>query len=95
MKFRKIINGKQIEVTFLYEESCSHVYKTFKVFVNGSKSNVKGLLKYLENTELPEILTKNTFYWSPASKAACRRKNEKRENGEVYDFFIKNGFQQI
>lgn len=95
MKFRKIVNEKEIEVIFNYEESCSHVYKTFKVYIDGNKSNVKGLLKYLEDKELPEILQKNTFYWSPSSKAASRRSNEKKRNGEVYDFFIKNGFEQI
>jgi len=95
MKFRKEVNGKEIEVIFNYEESCSHVYKTFKVYINGSKSNVKGLLKYLEYKELPEILTANTYFWHPGSNAAWRRSNEEKRNGEVYDFFIKNGFEQI
>lgn len=95
MKFKKEVNGNEIEVIFDYQESCNYVYKTFKVYINDCKSNIKGLLKYLDYKDLPEILTKNTFYWSPGSKAAWRRSNEKKRNGEVYDFLLKNGFELV
>jgi len=36
-----------IRVDFYYAESCNHVYKRFSVSVNGKKSNVTGLKKYL------------------------------------------------
>jgi hypothetical protein len=41
MKFEKMIDGKKIEIEARWRESCHHIYKTFKVYVNGKKSNIK------------------------------------------------------
>lgn len=39
---------------------------------------------------IPAIMTANTYYWSPASHASCRRSNEARRNGEVAAFIEAN-----
>lgn len=44
-------------------------------------------------TNLPQILTANTYYWSPASSAASRRRNEERRHAEVADFLTDLGFE--
>ena len=36
--------------------------------------------------EIPEIMTANTYFWSPSGNASSRRRNEARRNGEVSDF---------
>lgn len=43
--------------------------------------------------ELPEILSANTYFWSPGSHASSRRGNETRRTGEVANFFSANGFE--
>jgi len=93
--FIKIVNGKKVEVIFNYRESCSHVYKTFNVYINDCKSNIRGLVKYLDDPLYPSILTDNTFYWRPNQKAASRRSRENRINNDVYDYMIKNGFKMV
>lgn len=35
---------------------------------------------------IPEILTANTYYWTPATHAASRRRNEQRHAAEVESF---------
>jgi len=91
--FIKIVNGKKVEVIFSYRESCSHVYKTFNVYIDDRKSNIRGLVKYLDDPSYPSIFTDNTYYWRPNQKAAGRRSREKRIYNEVYDYMIKNGFE--
>ncbi len=39
---------------------------------------------------IPDILTANTYFWSPAGSASGRRSNEKRHNGEVERFIQAN-----
>ena len=35
IKGKKVIEGKEIEIWFSYQESCNNVYKTVKYFVDG------------------------------------------------------------
>ena len=37
--------------------------------------------------EEPAILTANTFYWTPAGPASCRRANERKQVGTVAEWF--------
>lgn len=37
-----------VEVRFYYKESCSNVYKSFEVYRNGKKSNIRGLAAELK-----------------------------------------------
>jgi hypothetical protein len=39
---------------------------------------------------IPDILTANTYFWSPSSHASGRRSNEDRRNGEVAAFIAAN-----
>lgn len=39
---------------------------------------------------IPEILTANTYFWSPSNSASGRRSNEARRNGEVERFIAQN-----
>jgi len=43
-----------------------------------------------ETPNIPEILTANTYFWSPGGSASSRRSNEKRRNGEVAHFIAAN-----
>jgi len=93
MKFYNYFPSEKtyIEITFDYSESCHNVYKHFEVFKNGSKSNIKGLEKFLESTP-PDILTAKTYFWSPSCNASGRRYNENRHNGSAESFFITEKF---
>jgi hypothetical protein len=94
MKLYKYIESQKtfIEVKFTYEESCANVYKHFTVTINGKKSNIKGLEKYLNDKDYPSILTANTYFWHSGNTASWRRSNEEKRNGEVYDYFTKENF---
>lgn len=76
-----------VQVIFDYRESTRNVYKTFQVFINGKKSNIRGLQNHISTTP-PQILTANTYFWTPSANAGGRRRNEERRNNEVYDYFI-------
>jgi len=89
---KKIIQRNEIEVRFDWNESCQHVYKTFDVFINSKKSNIRGLTKYLSNKSYPSILTVSTYFWKPAQGAWRRRSNEKTRCDEVRQYFLKEGF---
>lgn len=39
---------------------------------------------------IPEILTVNTYFWSPGRTASQRRSNEERRNSEVARFIEQN-----
>lgn len=39
---------------------------------------------------IPEILTANTYFWTPAGSASSRRSVEKRRNNEVAQFIEAN-----
>jgi len=39
---------------------------------------------------IPDIMTANTYYWSPSGSASGRRSNEARRNGEVARFIAAN-----
>ena len=85
-------NGVKVtawEQNFLYQESCSHVYLTKKVYRNGKKSTVAAYAKASEQ-EVPEILKSNTYFWRPGSNASWRRRNEERRNAELEDFMYDN-----
>jgi len=80
-------------VIFDYSESCKNVYKTFKVYINDKKSNVVGLRKYLTNKErLPDICTKNTYFFHSLSSANQRRNREKNIKSEVCRYFESENF---
>ena len=84
---------KRIDVQFDYKETCNHVYKTFAVYINGKKSNIVGLKKYLHRYGFaPSILGANTYFWNPALSASNRRRNEERHNAAVSDYFLSEGF---
>ena len=93
--FIKFVNGKKVEVVFNYRESCTHVYKTFNVYIDDRKSDIRGLVKYLDDPSYPSIFTDNTYYWRPEQKAALRRSRENRISNEVYFYMIKNGFKMV
>jgi hypothetical protein len=44
---------------------------------------------------LPEIMTANTYFWSPGGSASMRRHNEDRRNNEVARFLESHGFTLI
>ena len=77
------------EQNFLYQESCSHVYLTKKIYKNGEKSTVPAFAK-ATGQEVPEILKSNTYFWRPGSNASWRRRNEERRNMELEDFMCDN-----
>jgi hypothetical protein len=91
MYFLKVINNQKIEVSFIYEESCKHIYKHFTVNINEKNSNIIGLKKYL-STPYPEILTKNFYFCKPSLASTCRRKNEIVVTKIVKDYFISEKF---
>lgn len=41
----------------------------------------------------PDILTANTYFWTPAWNASSRRSNERKRLAEVADFFRSIGMQ--
>lgn len=92
IKAKKSISGKNIEVRFDWDESCKHVYKTFNVYIDSKKSNIKGLIKHLINKAYPSILTAQTYFWKPALSANCRRRNESNRCEEVRQYFLSEGF---
>lgn len=47
--------GSGIEVDFHYSESCANVYKYLNVWVDGKKSNILGLRKWLKQNTKHEI----------------------------------------
>jgi len=77
------------EQYFAYCESCRHVYLIKKVYRNGNKSTVAAYARASEQ-EVPEILTKNTYFWRPGSNASWRRRNEEKRNAELEDFMFDN-----
>lgn len=77
------------EQEFLYDESCSHVYLTKKIYKNGEKSTVPAFAK-ATGQEVPEILRVNTYFWHPGANAAWRRSNEEKRNGELAEFMREN-----
>jgi len=42
--------------------------------------------KHNESHSIPEIVTANTYFWSPACNASGRRGNEKRRESEIENF---------
>lgn len=77
------------EQDFLYQESCSHIYLSKKVYRDGSKSTVAAFAR-ATGQEVPEILKANTYFWRPGSKASMRRRNEEYRNSELADFMCDN-----
>lgn len=74
---------------FLYQESCSHVYLSKKVYRDGSKSTVAAFAK-ATGQDVPEILKANTYFWHPGSTSSWRRSNEEKRNGELSEFMRDN-----
>lgn len=94
MKATKEINGNKIMVVFSYDESCNNVYKTFNVYINNKKSNIRGLKKYLKDIDdIPEVITAKTFFWKPGRCADMRRRNEARIILEVESWLNSEGFR--
>jgi hypothetical protein len=77
------------EQEFLYDESCSHVYLTKKIYKNGEKSTVPAFAK-ATGQDVPDILRVNTYFWRPGANAAWRRSNEEKRNGELAEFMRDN-----
>ena len=91
--FYKIEGTSKIDVRFYYSESCKNVYKQFGVFINGKRSNIVGLKKYLKHFgAAPSILTANTYFWTPAGNSSNRRRNEERHREAVTSYFVSEGF---
>jgi len=87
---------KTVSVEFDYRESCAHVYKTFSVHIDGKKSNIVGLKKFLEVPEyIPDIIKANTYFWHPAGNASSRHWNETRNNEIVDNWLISEGFTAL
>lgn len=96
LEMGKTVDGKEIRVKFSYEESCNNVYKHFQVEVNGKKSNVKGLKKYLSNPDsIPGIISANTYFWNSGNCASWRRSNEVKRMNEVETWLISEGFKAV
>lgn len=95
MKFQKVTpENVLIEVSFDYQETCHNVYKHFTTFINGKKSNAKGLAKYL-TAALPDICTASTYYRHPRPNASGRRSDEGLYLSEVKNFFTDQGFELL
>ena len=91
----KFQDGKTAEVNFSYSESCKNVYKSFGVFIDGRKSNLTGLKRFLDHPdEIPSIIRANTYFWTPARNAGGRRANEKRHMDEVARWLKREGFSE-
>lgn len=93
MKLLKLQNEKLAVVEFSYSESCHNVYKKFSVEINGKKSNIVGLRKFLSfENEMPSIITANTYFWHPSANSGGRRYNEAKREQEALAYFLKEGF---
>lgn len=92
MKFKKVVDSTEIEIDANWYESNHHIYRRFKVFVNGRKSNRKIFEKY-GFAELPNAWTANTYFWSSGKPSRCRRDNERKRMQEIKDWATRNGFQ--
>lgn len=81
MEFIKLIENEKgytyLSYSFNYRESCNNVYKSSKTVINGKNSNITGLRKYLSKPE-PQIITANTYFWTP------KRNSQGRRNAENY-----------
>lgn len=87
-------SGKTIQVGFSYSESCKNCYKSQYVIIDGKRSNIRGLKKYVKG-ELPFIMTASTFFWKSGSAASQRRHNEYKRESEVEAFLMENGFEIV
>ena len=85
---------KYCVVVWDWSESCRNVYKTFNVFINGKKSNIIGLKKWVDPDTIPDIITANTYFWTPGGSASSRRSNERRRTAEGIEWLESNGFAQ-
>lgn len=93
IKGKKVIEGKEIEIWFSYQESCNNVYKTVKYFVDGRQTNrnKKEIKEIIKNA--PAILTENTYFWKPGANAIQRRNNEEMQKEDILRWFEKEGFE--
>ena len=89
----KEVNGKSIEVSFWYQESCRNVYKSVYYYVNGKRvtANKKEIKELLATA--PDIVTANCYFWRPGEHAWERRNNEERRLAEVYNWLQSEGFK--
>lgn len=98
MEFIKLIENEKgytyLSYSFNYRESCNNVYKSSKTVINGKNSNITGLRKYLSKPE-PQIITANTYFWTPKRNSQGRRNAENYRNGEVQQFFLSEGFTEV
>jgi hypothetical protein len=81
-------------VNWDWSESCRNVYKRFEVFINGKKSNLTGLKNWVDTESIPDIVSANTYFWSPGGSASNRRSNERRRTQEGIDWLETNGFRR-
>jgi len=92
IKFNENIK-KLATVEFEYSESCSNIYKRFYVSIDGKRSNIVGLKKFLiDSDDIPYIVTANTYFWTPRGDAAIRRFREDKRREEVYFWLRREGF---
>jgi len=89
----KLDDENTIEFRFDYSESCKNVYKHCVIYVNDTKKDIRLLKKHFTN--LPEILSKNCYFWKPCQAANSRRYKERKINGEIKDWALKQGFVLI
>lgn len=83
-----------IEVDFNYDESCHNVYKHFSVSINHKGSNIKGLIKFIPESEIPSIFIEKTFFWTPGASSKNRRANERR-HAKTFEEFANKFFDGI
>lgn len=85
---------KYCVVVWDWSESCRNVYKTFNVFINGKKSNITGLKNWVDPESIPDIISANTYFWTPGGSASGRRSNERRRTNEGIEWLESQGFAQ-
>lgn len=90
MKAQKEIEGNIIEIIFDYKESCHHIYKTFNIYKNDKKSNIKILKKYFD--KLPFYFITNFYFFSPGRNSNERRFREGRALKQIKEWFEENNF---
>lgn len=95
IKGRKEIDGKEVEIYFYFKESCTHVYKIVKYYVDGeqvtrNKKEIKEITK-----DAPKILSQNTYYWNPETHAENRRQKEEYYGEQVEEWLKKTGFEIV
>lgn len=82
-----------LEVEFSLSESYAHVYKTFKVWLNGIKRNIITFRKFVDIEGEPSILTQSTYFFNTYFLKGKNKWRVDEINRGVHEYLVKNGFR--